>query len=239
MRRHFGGIILTMLGIVLVVSGLSPNDSSVGVVVTSCGTTGLAAVVPNCPSGHIVLKKVVKGDGTAPSGGWSVTISSSNCSFPNDTAKTYTVPSNGSVTTGELYSTQTSSQNSVLCKYTVTENKYAGFTTAYSPGRTVTLGTSTTDPGSNNRTVTITNTAATPSSSAASSSTAPSSSTHTTTAPATTSAVPTTSSAGGSGELANTGSKGVRPATVIGVLAIMAGLGLAFAGRRRPRGHHV
>lgn len=234
MRRNFGAIVLMLLGLVLMTSGLTTDGGAAGAVVP-CGTPLPAGFSPLCPIGTITIKKVVSGTGTEPAGGWSVTLTSSNCAIYGQ--KTFTVPSNGSVQTDPLLST-TDTAKSTKCRYTLTETAYRGYTTTYSPAQTVTLGISTTNPSSNNRTVTITNAGATPTSSAPTSSSASSS---TSAAPPTTAHSSTplaTTSANGAGEpLANTGTNGVRPSVLIGALSVLAGLALAFAGRR-PRGQH-
>jgi LPXTG-motif cell wall-anchored protein len=218
MKQRIGGLLAIMLGVVLMAFGATGNGLSVGQNGTLCGGLPIGIVVPTCPTGHIVITKVVVGSGTAPAGGWVFTITSTNCTIFPGSSDTVTIPAaGGTVASDELYSSESIGPGIIgpACNYHVTEAAAAGWTTTYSRSLVV-LGTGT---GNNDEDITVTNTGT------------PQSST-----PPPTSAAPSTPAASASPTdlLANTGGKHVKPTFIAGILLVLLGGVMLFMGRK-PR----
>jgi hypothetical protein len=229
MKRRLGALLAIALGSVLVAFGATGTGSTVGVSFTLCGGQVAGVATPACPTGHIVVTKNVVGSGPAPAGGWVFTITSVNCVLFPGSSDTVTIPAvGGTVSSDELYSSETVSPGLTgpACDYHVAETAVAGWTTTYSTTGVLALGTSV--ESNNDVGITVTNTAIRTSTSAA-----PSTTTVTTTVPASTPA-----SASPTDALANTGAKHVKPTLFAGIALIAFGVVMLFAGRRPRRASH-
>lgn len=221
MKQRIGALLSIVLGTALIITGTT-TGSTVGASFISCGSVPIGVAVPTCPTGHIVITKHVTGSGTRPATGWHFTIDSTNCNlFPGSSAAVTIPAAGGTVSSDKLYATTLIATNGTpgtLCDYTVTETAVAGWTTTFSPSAPYHLGTS--QAGDNDVAVTVTNT----------------SPTATTPPPTTTSASvsPTTAtpSVSPTDALANTGTKYMKPTTIVGVLLVLVGFALLALGRK-------
>ena len=219
MKQRVGALLSILLGSILIGVGVTGTGATVGAIVTNCGgALPVGVAVPVCPTGHIRITKDVVGTGTAPASGWKFTINSSNCQLFPGSSNMVTIPAaGGTVVSDKLYSTTNLSNSTPgpACDYTVTETAVAGWTTTYSPTGAIELGTSS---DANDRNLTVTNTA----------------NPTTTTPPPST---PVTSVSVSPSGLVNTGSKDVKPATIIGILLVLGGAVMLYVGRRRRQAH--
>jgi LPXTG-motif cell wall-anchored protein len=251
--KSIGGWLMIGLGSVLVLGQLS-SGVDVGTGPTPCGTIQLGVAV-TCPTGDLTVTKTVVGTGTAPVGGWTVTIGSTNCAamLAGRQDLVLTIPAaGGSGTVSGLYVfTDVTSQTA--CSYTVTETPVGGWTPAFTPGGPYTLVANqatavalrnTADTTTTTSTTTTTTTTTTAPTTTASTTTSPATTTvapsteapttatpSTTTSPATTSAAeagtPTTLVA-----LPKTGSGSTRPMTYIGLVLVLLGAVIVVNSRR-------
>ena len=218
MRARIGGILAIILGGLLIATGVTNGGATVGSTPVFCGQL-VAGVSPLCPTGHIVITKVLAGDAAPPAGGWTFTINAEDCGFFPGTSDTVHIPATGgTVSSGTLFSSATVGGD--LCHYTVTETAVAGWTTTYNPTGELVLGTDTDVAATaNDVALTVTNTSA---------STPTPTVTTTTVAPSSASASPTEA-------LAATGSDHVTPTTIIGAALVVLGGVMLFMGRKPRR----
>jgi len=220
MTKRLGAILCLLLGSILIAGGLGGTaDSTAGGTVPRCDVQVNGLVVP-CPLGTISITKVVSGTGTAPAGGWVVTVTSSNCALPVTSHNTVTLPAAGGTVATEPLFLFTDSTHTTACAYSLTETAVAGFTPSFLPAGpyTIPLAASVLS-------VTLTNTADVTSST-------PPVSTPPVSTPATSTPAPTVTA---SAALATTGTSHVRPTLFVGIALCLLGVVLLFGGRR-PRG---
>ena len=225
MTKRLGAILCLLLGSILIAGGLGGTaDSTAGGTVPRCDVQVNGLVFP-CPLGTISITKVVSGTGTAPAGGWVVTVTSSNCALPVTSSNTVTLPAAGGTVATQPLFLFTDSTHTTACAYSLTETAVAGFTPSFLPAGpyTIPLAASVLS-------VTLTNTAdvtsSTPPVSTSPVSTPPVST------PATSTPAPTVTA---SAALATTGTSHVRPTFFVGIALCLLGVVLLFSGRR-PRG---
>ena len=220
MTKRLGAILCLLLGSILIAGGLGGTaDSTAGGTVPRCDVQVNGLVFP-CPLGTISITKVVSGTGTAPAGGWVVTVTSSNCALPVTSHNTVTLPAAGGTVATEPLFLFTDSTHTTACAYSLTETAVAGFTPSFLPAGpyTIPLAASVLS-------VTLTNTADVTSST-------PPVSTPPVSTPATSTPAPTVTA---SAALATTGTSHVRPTFFVGIALCLLGVVLLFSGRR-PRG---
>src|SRR5947208_3239287 len=124
MKQRIGALLSILLGSFLIVAGTTSGGSTIGVATTNCGGLVIGAPVPACPTGHINITKDVVGDGTAPAGGWTFTITSTNCALFSGNDGKVTIPAGGGTQkSGVLYSTVNVGPGTIgpPCDYHVTE----------------------------------------------------------------------------------------------------------------------
>ena len=220
MTKRLGAILCLLLGSILIAGGLGGTaDSTAGGTVPRCDVQVNGLVFP-CPLGTISITKVVSGTGTAPAGGWVVTVTSSNCALPVTSSNTVTLPAAGGTVATQPLFLFTDSTHTTACAYSLTETAVAGFTPSFLPAGpyTIPLAASVLS-------VTLTNTADVTSST-------PPVSTPPVSTPATSTPAPTATA---SAALATTGTSHVRPTFFVGIALCLLGVVLLFSGRR-PRG---
>lgn len=231
-----GGLLSLLFGITLIVGGLSARDAAAGggqQPQDYCG--GMNSVVgvsvpSTCPVGTLTITKVTIGDAAVPPEGFTVTIASENCIFPDTEDEQITLQiAPGASESTELYQYGglLNSNETVPCQYTISEDAAPGWTAAYAPAAVVEL------PQQNfvvtNVDVTITNTAPTPTPTPTPSITDP-----TTSAPVSSVApAPSTSAPA----LAATGTSSTTPKIVLG--AGLCVLGVVLIAGTRPKRAHI
>lgn len=250
MKHYLGGLLALALGLVLLVGGgLGESIAAGGQQLPSCSTPSVSAgvVTPACPTGTItVTEQTVQAMAvrraaaapTPPKGGWTVTITSANCTdlvgaTLNQALK---VPNSGSATSQQLFVFSNSSHDE-KCHYALAVTPVTGFTSTLTPASPVDLPFALRQLGTSDLPVKLTNTVVAPSPSI----------TPTTPAPVTSSAsasvtpslvsetvLPPSGSASSSAALANTGPKNqVGVSLVAGIALCLLGLVLLAVGRRR------
>jgi hypothetical protein len=144
------------------------------------GTVGAVQIQPGCfvatteafsgcAPARIRATSVVNGSATPPAGGWTIQITSSNCTVP-PASSTFALPPGGTATSGPLFVYSNvydeQAQRYPNCIYHLTEAPVAGWTYVIDPS-TLTVdapefGAAAYDPGSNTflENVTVTNTSA-------------------------------------------------------------------------------
>ena len=235
MKQRFGGLLCLLLGSVLLTGGvLGAGDAGAGSVMPQCG--GLQVGLPQpCPTGSIVITENTTGTGLGvPSGGWTVTLTSSNCRLPGTVSKiTVQVPDGGPATVSGLFQ-NVGGFDTTACRYLLAETPVPSYTGTFEPVGPYTLPQSSESsarvvlhnvgfiPATPTPTATPTATpAATP---RATASAAPSP------APS-----PTTAGNGSGGTLPFTGSGHLLAQVVIGLGLLLLGVFLLLTGRRTRR----
>ena len=233
MKQRIGGLLAIALGAVLIGTGIQSGSAGViGGPPPDCGAAIVGSIANTCPTGTITVDEITTptpgqpGDPTVPVGGWSMTLTSSNCltaegSVPVDIP--FTVHEGSSRTIMALF-IYTNSLASTQCDYTLTESAVTGFSTSYSLASPFHISFDGTRTGSS-VTVDVTNSfVRTPPTTSA--------------APSTPASTPATSAS--SPTLADTGPHtrlGV--SLYIGVALVLLGIGMVFGGSRRRRGRRV
>jgi LPXTG-motif cell wall-anchored protein len=239
--KNVGACLMIAFGAILVGGGLSETGVSVGGDISACsGAPGLSPVDVGlsliCPVGTLEVDKIVVGDGTRPSGGWDVTISSENCldslSLRGDL--TGTIDASGGSHSFSGLNVYTYSGSTVFCTYSLQETPVEGWTPTFDvDGPYVLTQNKITKVGLTNTSPTTTTVESTTTTVKATTTTLQA--TTTTAAPATTtSAAAVAPAAPANTPLPATGSRNVAPTAYAGAVLILLG-GLILLNRRRTR----
>ena len=231
--KNLGAWLIIAFGCLLTVGDLGAGGAQVG-----GGTCGGPIVIGSvfCPQGALSVTKTVVGTGTAPAGGWTVTLGSTNCSagLAGRQDLVATIPSGGGVATfNGLFISTVSGLNAPSCLYTLTESAVTDWTPSFAPAGPYTVSASQTT----NVALTNTATPATTTTAPATTTTTIAASTTTvlptTTAPPTSAAVqPVTPTTPTAVALPATGSRASRPTFYIGLGFILIGTLILFSRRR-------
>lgn len=232
--KSVGAWLIIAFGCVLTVGDLGAGSAQVGVSITACGNSNVGvgssfSAIPPCQHGDISVTKTVVGSGTAPAGGWTVTLSSTDC--PNSlTNPIMTIPSTGGVVTFSNLFVTTDAFGGATCHYAVTETGVTDWTPSFAPAGpsyTVTANQTTNIALTNTFTGTTTTTAP------ATTTTTPATTTTTELATTTSAAAqPITPTTPAAVALPATGSRTARPSFYIGLGFILLGT-LVLISRRR------
>ena len=249
--KNIGAWLIIAFGCLLTVGNLGAGGADVGIATVPCGGAVIVgATLPTCPVGSISVTKTVVGPGSAPAGGWMVTIGSTNCAVPglvNRNDLVLTIPPAGGLGTVTGLYVSTDSGGGTPCQYTVTETAVAGWTPSFVPagatytvaaGQTTAIALTNTAVPATTTTVAATTTtvaAATTTTDAATTTVLPTTIATIATAASTAAAPPTTPTMPTAIALPATGSPSTRPTTYIG-LALIA-LGTLILLNRRRHGH--
>lgn len=134
MKQRFGGLLCLLLGSVLLAGGvLGAGDAGAASVVPQCGELQVGAT-QLCPTGSIVIIENTTGTGLGvPSGGWTVTLTSTNCNLPGNVPSETVVPDGGPAATVSGLFQNTGGPVPTPCSYLLAETAVPSYTATFEP----------------------------------------------------------------------------------------------------------